>query len=197
MIGIIHSMGHSRDDKAKSHERIVEIASARIRESGTATPGVAEIMQAAGLTHGGFYKHFASRDELIAEAADRSFTDSERAFASLTDGAEDPLGAFLDWYLSRDHCENPAAGCGIVALGADAPRSGDRVRAAYTEQVRRYIAHLEALLAAEGESDEATRSRAIAALCGLVGAVLVSRAVDDPSLSDEIRGDVNAAVKSA
>jgi TetR/AcrR family transcriptional regulator, transcriptional repressor for nem operon len=189
-------MGHSRDDKAKSHERIVEIAAARIRESGTAAPGVAEIMQTAGLTHGGFYKHFGSRDELIAEAADRTFADSERAFLSLTEGAADPLGTFVDWYLSREHCENPAAGCGIVALGADAPRTGDRVRAAYTEQVRSYIAHLEEVLGAGGDPEAETRRRAVVTLSALVGAVLVARAVDDPGLADEILGSVRAAVTS-
>ena len=65
-------MGHSRDDKARSHERIVEIAAARLRESGTAGPGVAELMKAAGLTHGGFYRHFKSRDDLVAAAVERA-----------------------------------------------------------------------------------------------------------------------------
>ena len=76
MSGIIHGMGHSREDKARSHQRIVEIAARRFRESGTTGPGVAELMQEAGLTHGGFYKHFGSRDELIGRASCR-----ERVFA--------------------------------------------------------------------------------------------------------------------
>ena len=70
-------MGHSRDEKAASHERIVGITAAQIRENGTQQPGVAEIMRAAGLTHGGFYKHFGSRDELIDEAVGRALTDNE------------------------------------------------------------------------------------------------------------------------
>src|SRR5438067_5167100 len=103
-----NSMGHSRDEKAKNHERIVDIASARIRQSGTATPGVAEIMNAAGLTHGGFYKHFDSRDDLIAEAVDRTFADSEQAVAAVIDDAEDPFAAFVDWYVSAEHRDSPA-----------------------------------------------------------------------------------------
>jgi TetR/AcrR family transcriptional repressor of nem operon len=185
-------MGYSRDDKAKNHERIVEIASARIRESGTETPGVAEIMKAAGLTHGGFYKHFSSRDDLVAEAVDRTFADGGRAMESVTEGAEDPLAAFVDWYASAEHRDNPATGCGVVALGADVPRGEDRVRTAYRQQVERYLAHLERLL---GDGDDA-RHRATVALSTLVGAVLLARAIDDEALSDEILRDVREAVTS-
>jgi TetR/AcrR family transcriptional repressor of nem operon len=183
MTAIILSVGHSRVDKTRSHERIVEIAARRIREAGTDGPGVAEIMTAAGLTHGGFYKHFGSREELVAEAAERSFADSEAAVDQITGDAEDPLRAFVDWYLSADHRENPGTGCGIVALGADAPRADQRLRAAYTEQVRRYLDRLQELL---GSADGAERDRAAVALSTLVGALLVARAVDDPALANEI-----------
>src|SRR3954468_12998893 len=99
MIAIIQvEMRHSKEDKAASHDRIVKIAAARIRESGTEQPGVAEIMRAAGLTHGGFYKPFDSRDELIAEAVERALTDSESRLRDATRGAEDPLAAFADSY---------------------------------------------------------------------------------------------------
>ena len=136
---IIHVMGHSRDDKARSHERIVEIAAARLRESGTAGPGVAELMKAAGLTHGGFYKHFDSRDDLVAEAVERALRDNEGFMTTLTAGAADAhaaLRAFVDWYTSAEHRDAPGAGCAVVAFGADAPRADQRVRTAYTGQVR-------------------------------------------------------------
>src|SRR5829696_7864943 len=94
------AMRHSKKEKAASHDRIVAIAAARIRESGIEQPGVAEIMRAAGLTHGGFYKHFGSREELIAEAVERALTDSESRVRETTDGAEDSLAAFADSYLS-------------------------------------------------------------------------------------------------
>jgi TetR/AcrR family transcriptional repressor of nem operon len=191
----------SQQDKAKSHERIVDIAAARIREAGTATPSVAEIMQAAGLTHGGFYKHFQSRDDLVAEAVDRTFADSRAATAAVVDGAEDPLTAFVDWYVSAEHRDNPASGCGVVALGAEVARSDARVRAAYTEQVQSYLARLEQLLGdtgadADAPADPETRRQAKVMLSTLVGAVLVARAVDDPGLSDEIIRDVRAALTS-
>src|SRR3954469_10483135 len=97
MIAIIQAaMRHSEEEKAVSHDRIVEIAAARIRESGTEQPGVAEIMRAAGLTHGGFYKHFGSRDELIAEAVERALTDTESGLRDTVAGADDPLAAFAD-----------------------------------------------------------------------------------------------------
>jgi TetR/AcrR family transcriptional repressor of nem operon len=186
-------MGYSRDDKVKHHERIVEIASARIRESGTGAPGVAEIMRAAGLTHGGFYKHFGSRDDLVAEAVDRTFADGERAIAAITEDAEDPLGAFVDWYASAEHRDDPAHGCGIVALGADVLRGEDRVRSAYCEQVDRYLAHLERLLGGDADA----RARATVALSTLVGGMLIARAIDDQALSEEILRNVREAVKSS
>ena len=174
-------MGHSRDDKARSHERIVEIAAARLRESGTAGPGVAELMKAAGLTHGGFYKHFDSRDDLVAEAVERALRDNDGFMTTLRAGAADAhaaLGLFVDWYTSAEHRDTPGAGCAVVSFGADAPRADQRVRMAYSGQVQRYLVHLEALLG--------DRKRAAAALSALVGAVLVARAVGPGELSDEI-----------
>src|SRR5829696_2518086 len=142
-------MRHSKEDKAASHERIVAVAAARIRESGTEQPGVAEIMRAAGLTHGGFYKHFGSRDELILEAVERALTDSEMRVLGVTDGAEDPLAAFVEAYVSAAHRDDASTGCGVVALGADMPRVGGQAQDAYRAQVERYLAHLQSLLGGE------------------------------------------------
>jgi TetR/AcrR family transcriptional repressor of nem operon len=183
-------VGHSQDTKAKNHRRIVDIAARRIRESGTDGPGVAEIMSEAGLTHGGFYKHFDSRDDLVAEALDAAIEQGLDGFREATADAEDPLAALVDWYLSTDHREDPGAGCPVVALGADVARSGDRVRAAYRGQVERYIADTESLLP-DGED---TRRRAIAAVSSMVGALLISRAIDDKDLAEEILREVRASV---
>jgi TetR/AcrR family transcriptional regulator, transcriptional repressor for nem operon len=185
-------MGHSQTEKTRHHDRIVEVAARRIREVGTEAPGVAEIMAGAGLTHGGFYKHFGSRDELIAEAAARTYADSERAVQQVIDGADDPLAAFVDWYLSSEHRDNPGSGCSVVALGNDVPRAGDELRTGYTEQVRRYLVRLDELLGTDGA--RRTSAAATAALATLAGAVLVARAVDDPELSDQILRDARAAV---
>jgi TetR/AcrR family transcriptional repressor of nem operon len=185
-------MGHSQTEKTQSHDRIVEVAARRIRESGTEAPGVAEIMASAGLTHGGFYKHFGSRDELIAEAAERTYAESERAAQRVTDGADDPLAEFVDWYLSAEHRDDPGAGCSVVALGNDVARASDVVRSAYTDQVRRYLARLDELLGT-GERQPPS-AEAAAALSTLAGAVLVARAVDDPVLSDRILRDARAVL---
>jgi TetR/AcrR family transcriptional repressor of nem operon len=184
-------MRHSKEDKAASHERIVEVAAARIRESGTEQPGVAEIMGAAGLTHGGFYKHFGSRDDLIAEAVERALTDSESRVLELTAGAEDPLSAFADAYVSAAHRDDPASGCGVVALGTDMPRVGGPAQEAYRAQVERYLAHLQPLL---GGDDDARR-RATVTLSAMVGAVMIARALGPTPGSDEILRDVREAVR--
>src|ERR1700761_6795823 len=110
-------MGHSQKDKEKNHAEIVEIAAARMREAGTEGPGVAEIMKAAGLTHGGFYKHFDSRDDLVAEAVEAALAQGQEGYEAAVEGAADPLAAFVDWYLSETHRDDPGAGCAVVALG--------------------------------------------------------------------------------
>jgi len=191
MSSIIHGMGHSREDKARSHERIVEIAAARLRESGTAAPGVAELMKEAGLTHGGFYKHFGSRDDLVAEAVERALRENEEFMTTLTASAADSRAAletFIDWYASPEHRDSPGAGCAVVAFGADAPRADERVRTAYAGQVERYLTHLEALLG--------DRQRAAAALSTLVGAVLVARGIGPGTLSDEILAAARSSVRT-
>ena len=185
-------MGYSKDDKSASHERIVATAAARIRESGTQQPGVAEIMGAAGLTHGGFYKHFASRDELIAEAVARALTENDAELEQITADADDPLAAFADWYVTTAHRDDPATGCGVVALGADVWRVGGAAQEAYRAQVERYLAHLQTLL---GGEDPETRRRATVTLSAMVGAVTIARALGPTPRSDELLRDVREAVR--
>ena len=115
-------MARSQEDKAASHERIVKIAARRMREEGTGAPGVADIMRAAGLTHGGFYKHFDSREDLVAEAVERAFADNARGSARY-----ETLADYADWYLSPAHRDRPGTGCGIAAFSADVAR--DAVKA--------------------------------------------------------------------
>ena len=194
MIAIIQfAMRHSKKEKAASHDRIVASAAARIRESGIEQPGVAEIMRAAGLTHGGFYKHFGSRDELIAEAVDRALTDSESRMRETTGGAEDPLAAFADSYLSAAHRDDAATGCGVVALGTDIPRVGGPSQDAYRAQVERYLAALHSLL--DDNDNDDTRRRATVTLSAMVGAVMIARALGPTARSDEILRDVREAVR--
>ena len=115
--------------------------------------------------------------------------------AAATEGASDPLAAFVDGYLSTEHRDGVESSCGVVALGTDAPRASARVRAAYTDQVRYYLAELERLIGGP-DADTGTRKQAVVTLSTLVGSLLVARAVDDPALSDELLRDVRVTLRS-
>ena len=184
-------MRQSAEEKARTHERIVEIASARIREEGIEGPGVAEIMQAAGLTHGGFYRHFGSRDDLVAAAADDAFAYSNETLDKYAHDELDPLAAWVDWYLSTEHRDDPATGCAVAALIGDVDRGNSHVRSGYDALVARYIGSLEDMLG--GASDG--RRQAIIALSTLVGSLVLARAIDDDTLSDEILRTVREALR--
>jgi TetR/AcrR family transcriptional regulator, transcriptional repressor for nem operon len=184
-------MRKSKSEAAETRKRIVAAAAAEFRKNGIVATGLADLMKAAGLTHGGFYKHFGSRDELIAEAVKRALTDSESRVPELTAGAEDPLAAFADAYVSAAHRDDPASGCGVVALGTDMPRVGGPAQEAYRAQVERYLAHLQPLL---GGNDDARR-RATVTLSAMVGAVMIARALGPTPGSDEILRDVREAVR--
>jgi TetR/AcrR family transcriptional repressor of nem operon len=182
-------VGSSQADKAASHERIVEAASRRIRRDGISNVAVADLMKTAGLTHGGFYRHFDSREELVAEAVDAALAQgSERTEAAAESGGRRALTAIIDGYLSRLHRDKPETGCAVAALPTDIAQANPRARSAYTRQVRRYIDLLDELTLGQ-DSDEAHLI-----LAALVGAVLLARAVDDRRLSDEILDSVARAL---
>ncbi len=177
-------MGHSKADKAKSHERIVRVAADRFRETGVDGIGVADLMKDAGLTHGGFYRHFDSRDELVAEAVERALQDGSQAVAAIAQIKQAPLNAVIDGYLSLAHRDGIANSCAVTTMAADVARSSERARTAYTQQVGTYLDLLTALI--PGEKEKSKRMKAIAALSALVGAVSMARAVNDDKLSREI-----------
>jgi TetR/AcrR family transcriptional repressor of nem operon len=173
-------MGHSQADKAESHERIVGIAARRIREAGVGGISIPELMAAAGLTHGGFYRHFASREQLIAEALERAMSESKaRSVRSLAKRGGATLDSLLNSYLHPQHRDEPGKGCAIAAMAVDVGRGEPEQKEILTRHLRGSVEELEALL---GED----RQAALAAFATLVGALLLSRAVDDPALSDEI-----------
>lgn len=184
------SVGSSQADKADSHERIVKAASRRIRRDGIDSVSVAELMNQAGLTHGGFYRHFDSRAELVAEAIDAALAQgSQRIQAAVKQGGPEALAAIIDGYLSRVHRDKPETGCAVAALPADIARTDARARAAYSRQVRRYIDVLAELTPAR-DSDEAHLI-----LAALVGALALARAVDTRGLSDEILDNAARALR--
>ncbi|WP_224365241.1 TetR/AcrR family transcriptional regulator [Hyalangium versicolor] len=177
-------MGHSKAEKDESHERIVRVAASRFREAGVDGIGVADLMKEAGLTHGGFYRHFDSRDQLVAEAIERALKDGGRAVEAVEQIKQAPLARLVDGYLSTAHRDGLATSCAVTTLAGDVARSNDRARSAYTRQVGTYLDLLTRLIA--GESQKEKRTKAIAALSALVGAVSLARAVNDEKLSREI-----------
>jgi TetR/AcrR family transcriptional repressor of nem operon len=187
-------MGHSRAKKRQHHDQIVGVAASRFREDGIDRVGLADLMHEAGLTHGGFYRHFESRDELVAEAVERALHDGGQAMAAVAESPLDPLAAVIDAYLSTTHRDNLASSCAVTTLAADVARSNPRARAAYTSQVGIYIEMLVRLLPL-GPADR-RRTTAITALSTLVGAVSMARAVDDEALSREILASAAAELKA-
>lgn len=176
-------MGHSRQDKAASHDRIVRIAAERFREAGVGGLGVAELMQEAGLTHGGFYRHFGSRDDLVAEALEEALAQS-RATVTAARAAGAGYAEIVADYLSPQHRDAPGSGCAVAALAAEAGRLQDKPRAAFTRHIE---ASAEGFLALLRETNPAaTRADALLAITAMAGAVAIARGVSDPALSDEI-----------
>ncbi|MDT7611551.1 MAG: TetR/AcrR family transcriptional regulator, transcriptional repressor for nem operon [Pseudonocardiales bacterium] len=189
-------MGHSQADKVASHQRIVEITATRLRVDGLSRPAIGELMKEAGLTHGGFYRHFGSRDELVDESIVRALWDGARRIADAVgaerDSGGDPLAGLIAAYLSPEHRDDLAGSCAVATLGADVARASDRTRSAYGDQVRSYLRVIEGLL---DEPDPATRRRrAVLTLSALVGAVIMARAVSDPELSGELLARVGEAL---
>ncbi len=175
----------SRERAAENRERIIDAAAALFRARGFSGIGVADIMKAADLTHGGFYGHFASKDDLIAQASRRTMgraaANWERVVAEAPD---EPFAALLNHYLTPRHRDEPGKGCAFAALGTDAARSGKVVRQAFAEGLEPLIDIL--AKAVPGRTKAVRRRKAVAAMAGLVGALTLARAVGNGPLSDEI-----------
>jgi TetR/AcrR family transcriptional regulator, transcriptional repressor for nem operon len=179
----------SREQATENRQKIVEVASRLFREHGFDGIGVDAIMKEAGLTHGGFYGHFGSKDDLAAEAVTAALARGNERMSRFTD-----LPSYVAAYLSERHYADRAEGCGLAALGADFPREGKGVRRAITSYV---AARLDGLAALFKGTAAARRKRAIATLSGLVGALTLARAVDDAALSREILAAAREAFAQA
>ena len=178
----------SREQAAKNREHVVDTAARLFRERGYDGIGVADLMKEAGLTHGGFYGNFASKEQLMAEACARAFGSAAERWATMVardgDGA---MASIADAYLSKLHVEHPGAGCAVAALGADAARLAPPVRAAMTQGGASQIDLMSSL-------QGGARAKAIADYAAMVGALVLARAVDDADLSDEILKTVRASL---
>ncbi|HEY5795084.1 MAG TPA: helix-turn-helix domain-containing protein [Bosea sp. (in: a-proteobacteria)] len=166
----------SREQMAENRRRILDVASRLFRDKGFDAVSVAEVMKAAGLTHGGFYGHFSSKDDLIAQSL-------AHVLASDAGGGSD-LRAYVESYLSPRHRDNCAGGCPTAGLAAAVRHQTPAARAAMTVGLRSQIDRMGKALP---ELDAADRRRAaIGSFAAMVGAVILARAIDDPAFSDEV-----------
>ncbi len=184
-------MASSRAEKARNHDRILELASARFREAGIDGVGVADLMKEAGLTHGGFYRHFRSREDMVAEVVERAMENGRKVFDPITRSKDERravLAGLIDRYLSPAHRDR------ISTRARDVARSNDRARRAYTQSVASFLGVLTKLAA--GDRPRARRAKAIGALSTLVGALSLARAVNDEALSAELLKSAAAEAKA-
>jgi TetR/AcrR family transcriptional repressor of nem operon len=173
-------MGYSQAEKAESHQRIVDVASRRFRELGLDGISVADIMKEAGMTVGGFYKHFTSRDELVAEAMAAACQEMDDSVLT----GQPTLKKSIQTYLSEAHRDEITGGCPLSALLNDIARSTDDVREIYAERLEASLALLESQMPEGTEGNR--RAKAMLIYSAYVGALGLSRAVPDPKLSRQI-----------
>lgn len=167
----------SREQMAENRRRILEAAARLFRAKGFEAVTIAEVMKAAGLTHGAFYGHFQSKDDLIAQAL-------AHALEVSTSAATVDLTAYAEGYLSPRHRDDLAGGCPTAGLGGETIRQAAEARAAMTEGLRRQIDLF--ARTAPGDTPAQKRQAAIGAWSAMVGAVVLSRVSDDPALADEV-----------
>ena len=179
-------MRKSKQEAQRTRERIVAAASEEFRQHGIVATGLADLMAAAGLTHGGFYKHFQSKDELISEAATAAIATTTQAMKAI--GSEKPgvegLKKVVAKYLADDHRDDPGEGCPIAALGAELARCDEKTRDAATQGLRDYFgvlaSHLHSLKPGEA------KNQAMASFATMVGALILARISNDEKLSRAI-----------
>ncbi|MET4727677.1 TetR/AcrR family transcriptional repressor of nem operon [Lysobacter enzymogenes] len=193
-----HHMARTHaSSKEATHDRIVDAAARAIRRSGYNGTGVADIMKAAGLTHGGFYAHFDSREGMLAEAADRAGRDAvvlmERVAASVP--PQQALQAMAQAYLSETHVKSIETGCATAALGSEMPRQAPDVRRAATRRIKEMIDLVARYSPDWGQAG--AHEHALVAVSTMVGALVLARAVDDARLSEALREAVLNHLTSA
>ncbi len=179
-------MRKSRAEAAQTRERIVSRASAMFREHGLADVGVASLMADAGLTHGGFYAHFESREALVAEALRFALVQSaQRIYLSeLRNGDKPGYSRLIRKYLSKEHRDDAKNGCVLASLGAEVARRDGESRSVFARGFNELVALLADLSPARTRN--ARRAHILSVISALTGALTLARAVDDPDVSDEI-----------
>lgn len=173
-------MGHSRIEKANSRERILAAAARRIREGGLESLSIADLMKAAGLTHGAFYSHFPSRSALLAAALDRALADGA---AGVRDArGDDAFASLVRSYLSTFHRDGAAHGCAVGGLNSEVARAGGEVRTLMAERLEEFVDRTAEMLG----GDAGARDRAILVWCTMVGAIGLARLFPDEPMGDHV-----------
>lgn len=177
-------MRFDKGHKEQTRRRIVETAARRFRKEGVEAVGIAGLMADAGLTHGGFYAHFASKEELVRAALEEASDQGRERRCRLLDKGEN-LEGLVRSYLRPVHRDTPELGCAAAALIAEIARHEPETRTAFTARLGELLRQFEAVLPAEMEHEQKTR-RAIGIFAAMLGALQMARAVTDPALSDKI-----------
>jgi len=172
-------MRYSAKHKQETRERIVRTASRHFRQRGEEGVGIADLMSKLKLTHGGFYKHFDSKEELLAEAIAKAFEDVEERFADMVSRAKPgtELKTLIENYLSLEHCANPGEGCPMAALASEIGRLPPRVRAQIDQAIKRRGKRVSGLM--PGATQQEREKKTMVLLSGLIGTISVARALGD------------------
>ncbi len=183
----------TRQKASENRQRVLRLAARRFRERGLGGIGVAELMNEAGLTHGGFYKQFASKDDLAVQACAWAIADNVASYRELAENST--FSSAVSALVSVGHRDTPGEGCVLAALGAEIARSEEPLRREVTEGVRKILDSLAGLV--PGRSQKRSREKAVVAYAAIVGALIIARAVDDPELSGEILKSVRGSLAGA
>ena len=187
-------MRYGEDHKAETRERVVRAAANAMRRLGPDRVSVADVMSEVGLTHGGFYAHFKSKDALVGAAVEAAFAQSRWRLTQLAlhDDPQVLLAGLVDFYVSADHRDHPERGCPIALLSSDIPRQGAPGREAYDAGVHGLIE----VIATRLDGGEERLGLAGSLLAEMAGAVALSRAVSDPELSDRLLAESRSRIKA-
>jgi TetR/AcrR family transcriptional regulator, transcriptional repressor for nem operon len=172
----------SRAQAQENRRTIIDVASRLFRARGFDGIGLNDLMKGAGLTQGGFYKQFQSKEDLVVQASANALESGTAKWAEVVAKARKPLRALVSFYLSERHCHETAEGCALSALGSDAARRSPTLRQAFEAGIKSHLDILDGIVAPAAGED--VRDRSIVTLSTMVGALLLSRAVNDKRLSE-------------
>ena len=189
-------MRKSRVETAETRRRIVEVAAEEFRAKGIHATGLADLMASAGLSHGGFYRHFDSKDQLVAEACEAGLTGIVDSLETAADGCnpEEGFKAIVEAYMSTAHRDAPGSGCPLAGMGSELARADDITRAAATRGFDELVEMLAKRIGNPAEA--ADHSRATFALAAMIGAVTLSRIIADPAVSVSLLENVKQRIEA-